>query len=320
MILHVWSIPENVPAHNTVFYSFIQQIREVFFHDSTIYFIFISGFLFHYLSPRFEILRYYKSKFQIVALPYLFMTTVVLILYYDEYGISVSYSGLRKIIYIFVYGGAQLQYWYIPFICIVFAVSPLLLKIPSRKLTQLSPIFFILPLLGTRTGTQLSLGQYLYFFPIYILGMVCSANYEKIEPFLMKHVKMFLTLSMIFLPVVYFADKIDFNIKFIDLYESVHYIHKMMMISVLLVFFKKIEHLNFKILDLLAVYSFSLYFTHYLVFLFTSESFYKLIGNVGPFLVPISIMYSLLVVLMALSLCVLVKKLFRTKAKFLIGA
>src|SRR5258706_13385324 len=38
--------------------------------NGTVFFVFVAGFLFQYLSPRFEYRRYLKSKLQNVILPY----------------------------------------------------------------------------------------------------------------------------------------------------------------------------------------------------------------------------------------------------------
>ena len=77
VFIHTWEFPSDC-RHNASFY-LLNTIRELVFHDSTIYFLFISGFLFQYLSPKFELLKYYKSKLHYVIFPYIFMTLLVLV-------------------------------------------------------------------------------------------------------------------------------------------------------------------------------------------------------------------------------------------------
>lgn len=317
MTVHVWRIPPDCIASNSIISILINGTREVLFHGSSIYFIFISGFLFHHLSSNFDIIKFYRSKLRNIVSPYVVMTTGVLVIQsitHHEWHISFS-----KLINYYCLGKAQVQYWYIPLICIVFMISPILLKIPEKKLTLLSPLFIILPLLGTRTATSISTGQFLYFFPVYLSGMICSMHHDRFINFITTHIIKISVLAIFSTFAIICAKLIPTDNPFINFYESTQYIQKMLILSVLIVFFKKIEFLDISILDVLARYSFALYFTHHFVHSYTIRKFYVLFDVSPVFLFPLSILYTLIVFSLTVLLCFSIKKTLGPKSKFLIG-
>lgn len=267
VLVHVWRIPESFRESHNAAYTLINISREVLFHDSTIYFIFISGFLFYYLSPRFELRRYYKSKLSNVISPYVFMTSVVLLIHIKQYiGHETSwFLSAKNILLTFIYGKAQVQYWYIPFISLVFVISPFLLKIPKDIFLKIVLLASILPLFGTRTATQISIWQYIYFFPIYLQGIYVAMDYENIISKIEKH-RHLLTgltiLSSIFATYLYATSH---YLSFPKITESLFYVQKLAITFLIIFAFKKIEHKNIQILNNFATYSFAIYFTHLLV-------------------------------------------------------
>ncbi|KZK74469.1 MAG: hypothetical protein A3K90_06685 [Pelodictyon luteolum] len=63
MIVHIWSAPMGEGAAYTHAAAMIRLLQQVFFHDSTIYFIFVSGFLVEYLSATKNPLDYYGKNY-----------------------------------------------------------------------------------------------------------------------------------------------------------------------------------------------------------------------------------------------------------------
>ena len=73
MAVHMWITPP-VEGHEELS-RFLDMLRGVLFHSSTLYFIFISGYLFHFLSQKgFATLIYYRKKINNVIIPYLFLS------------------------------------------------------------------------------------------------------------------------------------------------------------------------------------------------------------------------------------------------------
>ena len=125
--------------------------------------------------------RFYINKFKNILLPYVFLTVTLLLLYANigtqEDVFSVDF--IKSLGDALLYGTASSQFWYIPFILLVFLVAPLFLKLESNAFKILSCICLFLPMLGTRTGTLLSVGQIIYFLPGFILGIFFAKHYEK---------------------------------------------------------------------------------------------------------------------------------------------
>jgi probable poly-beta-1,6-N-acetyl-D-glucosamine export protein len=138
VIIHLWQIPAIYSNRGDV--KLINGVRELAFHNSTLYLLFISGFLFQYLSIKFDLIKYYKHKIIHIILPY-FLFTLVLVLIEQvpnlakhEFSIFLFLKYLCRSL---VFGSAKIQYWYIPFITIIFVFSPLILKIPASILIKL---------------------------------------------------------------------------------------------------------------------------------------------------------------------------------------
>ena len=304
-------------------YSFVHIAREVMFHDSTIYFIFISGFLFHHLSTNFDIKRYYKNKLFNVVFPYIFMTLLILLFEnINSSNPSMSFNiSFKKFLYIFIYGKAQIQFWYIPFIVIVFIFSPAFLKIPDRFFSYIFIFVSILPLFGTRTGTRISFWQYMYFFPIYLQGIWASMNYSKVIQLVRSYNKHLLFLAIFTTLILIYMSNRSYCIGMINIKESLYYIQKISISFLIIMAFKNIEHKNIPILNILATYSFSIFFTHF--FIGNScfrNCFFDFIPKSSLLLLTASIFYIIIVIAVTLVISITIRRLFGAQSKYLIGA
>ena len=323
VIIHTWRIPSEYKESQHLTYLLIETFREVSFHDSTIYFVFISGFLFHYLSPRFELIKYYKSKIFNVIFPYIFMTSLVLFKHANEFT-NIEYTlffSAKKIFTTFVYGKAQIQYWYIPFISLVFLISPLLLKIPKNIFYKVVIVASILPLLGTRTNIQISIWQYIYFLPIYLQGIYVSMNYNKITKFINMKKKQLFFISIISSILLIYLQWSRYHISIVNITESLYYIQKLSICFLIIITFQKFENKDFSILNNFATYSFAIYFTHLLVGnnLFKNY-YYHFIPESSLLILPASILYVVIVTFTTLFFCMSIKKILGHRSRYFIGA
>lgn len=319
---HAWSIPAAYKdTHETVF-SAINTARDIAFHGSTIYFIFISGFLLYYLSPKFCLSCYYRNKLLNVIVPYVFMTSLVLIVLADVFiGPASSFSSsLEKIFEVFICGKAQTQYWYIPFIALIFIISPLLLKIPKNIFFKITVIAGLLPLLGTRTGIHISVGQYLYFFPVYLQGMCIAMHYPECIPVLNRRKNIFMVIALLASIVLFCLRGHVWYAGLINITESLYYIQKLSIAFLVLIGFEKLEHKNISVLSSLATYSFAIYFTHLLVGnSFVKQYYYHFFIESPLVIYPASIAYVIMVLFSTLLVCMGIKKVLGSKARYLIG-
>ena len=167
-----------------------------FVDESSIWFTFIAGFLFQYLSDRYTPARYYKSKLQNVIIPYLVISIPALILsmtvirqdnvppeFYD-------YPVWQQIV-LFVLTGKHLEpLWFIPAIALFYLAAPALLWIDRNRWAYLIliPATLASILIG-RDGLQEFAGGGLlwapvskafYLFAPYVFGMLCSRYHDRL--------------------------------------------------------------------------------------------------------------------------------------------
>lgn len=71
--VHMWIVPP-LEGHESMS-RFLDMLRGVLFHSSTLYFVFISGYLFHFLAQRkFDLRTYYRKKLLNVIVPYVILS------------------------------------------------------------------------------------------------------------------------------------------------------------------------------------------------------------------------------------------------------
>jgi hypothetical protein len=228
---------------------------------------------------------------------------------------------LHKILAVFIYGTAQTQYWYIPFIALVFGISPLLLKIPKKIFFKMTLCASLIPLLGTRTGIHVSVGQYLYFFPVYLLGMYVAMDYERCIAFIKRRKNTWLFLALTASIALLCLQGKGHYVGAINITESFYYIQKLSLSFLVITALQKFEHANVPVLDSLATYSFAIYFTHLLIGNSFVKKYYYHFFIESPLLIyPASIVYVLIVTCATLIVCMGIKKILGKQARFLIGA
>ncbi|WP_298488387.1 acyltransferase [uncultured Maribacter sp.] len=320
ILIHTWRFPPN--SSYELGSNFVDTTRDMLFHGSTIYFLFISGFLFHYLSKKFSTYTYYLGKFKNVVLPYLFIS-ICFILMEDFIGVKTSLSFneyLLRLVDKLIKGTASFQFWYIPFIILVFLISPFFLKIKKESFIKYIPILFLLPILGTRTSISITFWQFVYFLPAYLIGMYSSINYDYFIG-LIKQYKNYIYATAIVSSIILLYVNHDLN--YYNLFsprESLVYIQKMSITFIFLNIFKNISSNKVPFLNLIANCSFALYFTHAFVdrhlkkIYFIADTY-----TVELLKIPLSIVYVLLLIFVNVLLCFIAKKILGKKSRYLLG-
>ncbi|MCP9760360.1 acyltransferase [Aquitalea sp. S1-19] len=146
--------------------------------DATTLFVFISGYLFYYLSRRkgFNFLDYLGKKFKFVVLPFLFFSFFA-ILAGLFFGQNETY-GLMPIAYVlwsFVVGGAvNGPMWFVPMIFLFFLVSPIFIFCAKRNwffvmvvAAVLFSVFSFRPI-----NSQNPVLSFFHFMGFYLMGML----------------------------------------------------------------------------------------------------------------------------------------------------
>lgn len=174
--------------HFTPEHPVLMRLDDTFFSASSYFFVFISGYLFYYLTKSFEAewsfrpircrivsgkfstLTYYRKKLLNILLPYAIISSVIYLYYYlasDTSYLTPAVPGaLKDFLHRLLVGDVQQPYWYIAFISKVFLISPLLLYLPKKWFCTLTAASCILPFLVAREQSHL-----LYFLPMYLIGM-----------------------------------------------------------------------------------------------------------------------------------------------------
>lgn len=316
--VHVWINPLTIKSSEKT--DWVGIIREGFFDGSTIYFILISGFLFQYLSSKFELKRYYTGKLKYIILPYVILSSFYLAVNAlagaEKETLGWFFKALPEVL---IKGAGQL--WYIPFISIVFLFSPLLLRIPEEKRIKYFPYVLLLPLLGTRTGMELTIGQYLYFAPIYVFGMYAYLKFDFLMNLVHRYKYLLLGLLVLMTGCSMYVWYMGIDVEHFRLYKTLVYVRNMIASFYMLYLLEKGRE-NYKYwLDKIAEYSFALFFTHiFLHYKITMKLLYKIsdhLGDVSMFIV--SIIYVFLFIFLNLLLCMLLKRILGKYSRYIIG-
>ncbi len=318
LLSHIWRIPEE-HIDGAVWGNLMEDVRMFFFHDSSIYFLFISGFLFYHLKDKTSTKKFYHNKLKNIVLPYLIINMMVLLFSYFRHNDGFE---IKAFIYEYidrvVNGSAQHHFWYIPFIVIVFVFAPFLLKV-DKRFNTIALIIAFLPLFGSRTGVDVSIGQFIYFAPVFFLGAATSKNYTALQSFFKRKILHAIIICILSCVTLVFVKLL--GVSSTRILEALFYIQKLSVIVIVLVFFQRLENTNYKLLNIFADYSFAIYFIHMLVYycLITPWCvFWSAISQ--DFLLITSPLLVLITAAFVIIICFLSKKTLGKYSRFVIGA
>ncbi|MFP6788342.1 MAG: acyltransferase [Thalassolituus sp.] len=300
---------------------------------STALFVFISGYLFHSIFyEKFNYFNFLTNKTKNVLVPYVLLS-ILPILYILIKGQPVEYfhpsqsilGGFRLTLEYLLTGRSLVAYWYIPFAMLIFLTSPLHIKfIKSNMCVQIFIIslFLLLAFFVHRPPGNLNVFQsYIYYTPLYLLGIVFSLYKSDLDVFFEDKIWIFLLLLSVILfgAFQYFYGEIGSYRRFMfDGYHGVDF-QLLQKISMCIFIFYMLKAIELpKIFDVLAKYSFAIFFLH--------PYFLYLIGIVDSkfnYSQTLSIPIYLFSVLLCLSFCILVSKIiksiFKKNSRYLIG-
>lgn len=308
----------------------------------THYFIFISGFLFHYLFyPKYTFKTFYLGRVKRIFLPYIFIGVPAIIIYVffwtgPLHDVFFSYDGESKFLFYaipflkyFFTGRMLMPFWYIPFIMVLYLFSfTFIYFIKLKPKNQLAWIFALLMVSITIHRPYLSLNviqNVVYFIPVFLSGIFFSQHRSDILKFwaVKKRYLLFFLASVIFGVVHALVFKHEGS-SFKHFYEitvpDFMILHRLFLSVGLLIFlsrFDKEEHVSVKFFDAIAKKSFAIFFLHQIFIVIGSR--YGLI-NFIPFS-GISKLFFLVAIFILISVlsAVIIKKILPNKSKYLIG-
>lgn len=300
-----------------------------FFSASTVFFLFISGYLCQYLAMKKPVVDrdYYSKKGLNVILPYLLCSLVTMFLVWltgrERIGvISPGDIGARGIAQALVLGKAQDQYWYIPFVTVLFAISPALTRLSLPALVWCTIVAFFASLVfPSRYGSFLSFNivvsgsKFTFFTVYYLIGFLYARLKEQIDPYLKTYVIPALLFALILGIHSLRPGLFPMPVLKTDTFKT---LQKLFFLIPVLFVAGLLKHRRVRVLDAFAEYSFTLFFLHYFFVQDYVALQHRLAGQI-----PRSILAPVLIVLFIgqnLVLSVLLKKAFGRWSRSLIGS
>lgn len=298
----------------------------------TTFFVFISGFLFHHLfRNRFDYPDFMIKKTKHVLIPFLILSLIPVLVLYVNYLASghperiLNYSLIRH--FLIGVGGFFMGYWYIPFIMIVFLLSPLfrqLLKLPVHFQVIITVLCLAVSVFlhrGTNAQLYSVIQNVVYFIPVYMLGMIVSEKRETILNGLKRTEIIFLLIAILIATVQVFSGNQGNYRKEPFIYAGIDLmiLQKIFFCFFLVIWLNRFETYKERLFELIASNSFGIFFIHGIIiwliravkkqhqFSFEHNSFF------------IYVMLATAILFASLFVTVSIKKILPRHGKFLVG-
>ena len=295
-----------VLGHSVIWgHAYIKHFNIQFFGGWTFAFVFIAGFLFQYLSYKFDYKTYLKKKFTNVIMPYL--VTLTPVAFYMAFTLSnhkhsfYNYSVPERLISAY-FGGYVIQtpLWFVGMISLIFLIAPILLylKRHPKLWYPVLGISCLYSMLMPRSPYSITDDQGLfvmllsmlwfylnhaaYFLFAYLIGMEFSTifenHYSVVKNYSTKILYALLPLWTTILIVIMC------NYKYLGRYQTgIKFVATCIVLLLLFKFEDKIKQFTFwdKALKFIANYSFGIFFIHkYFINIIRKHCIYNLpMGN-----------------------------------------
>jgi len=316
------------------FTSNLEKIIVNIITGGTTLFVFISGFLFHYIFyKKYQYTNFVLLKFKNVFLPYILLGALPVLLYtmkgtndwggffypsgngyYDEYFLpAVKYYWTGRFL---------TAYWYVPFILVTFLLSPLhILFIKSRPKIQIfiTILLCLVSVFMHRPIDNLFVFQsVVYFTPVYLIGILCSVYrdivHSKLKGKELVLLAAILTLAIIqaLVGVVGNYHKSPFEYGGLD----IMFIQKILMSIFFMVFLARFESLNAEISNSMAATSFTIFFIHPFVLWEVNKYFGQYIAT-GSW---VGFMFCVVaIIVICVTLAKIIKRTIPNYSRFIVG-
>lgn len=302
-------------------------------------FVFISGFFFHYVFySNFNYKKFLTKKLAFVFVPYAILSSIGIV-YYLFSKSPLPYSDVLKIetlhswvdylemigVYIWT-GRISVAYWYVPFILIIFALSPLFIKyieLPKAYRNVIFLLLLVVSLIVHRPTANLSpVHSVLYFMPMYLLGIICSIHSDFVFKFI-KNKTVILGLIVLLIAILQASLQQGYgNNHKADIISyrgtDIVIIQKIALCFFFLAFLQKIEAVKIPALELIASSSFAIFFIHpWVLKLLPEIGVMTLLSSLPGFF--IFIITAFIAVISCLLIAITVRFTFKKYSRYFIG-
>lgn len=260
-------------------------------------FVFISGFLFyHIFYKKYDYKKFVLTKGKNVFVPYLILGLLPVTMFvikkvdnFDGYflpsGVGLINEYLIPVFKYYLSGGFLAAYWYIPFIMITFALSPLHVKYINLRFKYqilLIVFFSIVAVLIHRPIYNINVIQsVIYFTPVYLIGITASIHKEFIYVYL-KGKEVYLLIFVIVLAIYQSSLGIGGNYhKDAFIYGGVDlmFFQKIFLCFFFMIWLNRFESYNNRAVDAIASTSFTAFFIHPFILLFVERLNFNFIAT-----------------------------------------
>jgi Acyl-CoA synthetases (AMP-forming)/AMP-acid ligases II len=310
-----------------------EKILMSFNRDNTILFFFISGFIFYHFSEnKFKYLNFIKGKIRNLVIPYLVLSISILIIQYFLNGSKLLFNGyeinsVKSVLLALITGTALIPYWFVPFMFIMFLMSPLFIRFTKLQ-TGIRNILLLLLLvfalfIHRPSNLWNPLQNLIHYTPVYLLGIISSKYKADIYNFLKNKSLLLLIFVIGFSILQVFINGSSDNESILFVYNGIDFqlIQKIFMCYFLMIFLHKYEDIKSPILNLLASTSFAVYFLHFWFIYFTYVYFLRHPSSILPtYMQPLMwILYAVIFTAFSVSIALLIKKVIPSKSKYITG-
>lgn len=270
---------------------FTSRLIKSFITGNTTLFVFISGYMFnHVFYKRYDYKKFMIDKIKNVGFPYLLLSTIIIFIFfikgfgyyaaidsstdmdiYSPPGIigkifSPNDSSFITTVKYYFTGAPITAYWYIPFVMILFALSPFHYK--YIKLSAQSQLYIILALtfvslITHRPEFRNPLINIIYFTPVYLFGILASLYRQQFLGFIKRRLIIILITYIVFIIIQnYIGFSSNTGKDFFEVYGiDMIFINKILLISLLWGALEKYTFNN-KIINTISETSFAIFFIH----------------------------------------------------------
>lgn len=315
-------------------FSAVWTFFHIISHNSTVYFALISGILYAYHLHRKPHGMFLRTRVESVVVPYVLVSGALTLLTTGMAtlrGNDAAGAGAlaEKILWNIVTGEAWNHLWYIPVITVLYIISPVLLRVVQDRRfgVPIALAFILVPLIVSRTQTDVTPSMLIYFAGVYVVGLVIGRDPEKTLGQLEHHISIIASIALLSAIAVWFLDM--YAVEFVgptSVRESGIYLLRISLAILMLIGLRRFSAglgpLTNRALNQIATYSFGIYFLHAPLL----RPIVKVLGWLVPegnpaWALALAVLVTFVVSLVSTALIVFaIKSLTGDRSKFLIGS
>ncbi|NKF52076.1 acyltransferase [Shewanella sp. WXL01] len=240
---HAWSFAIFWTGQLDDSLEWVFAVTEMLFHGSTLFFAIISGLLFTQVLHRKPWSHFYRQKLTKVVLPYIVMSAVMTAMYWQYVSADNPDANMLHVyLNSLLVGKASIQYWYIPVLVVLFALTPLFQWLLNKLSTQPRGIVVafaltLLPLIITRSPFPdfIKPQTFVYFSGAYLLGMIIGSHYKATLTLIKRYQLPILAIVVISSLALVYGYLVDtWSYGFFSLRESLYYLQKCLLALLIL--------------------------------------------------------------------------------------